>query len=170
MTEWRPLNFVCNHMEINLQCATRCCGRWTPCLPHAAIYHALTSGGLGISRSPRRCSLRHNLSLTWSTITVNDRSKPARSPFGGSLVTLMLIWRRPMGNLGWGSLVMNSRKSTWQAGRVCNEYLRVRMIDDRARGGYHAATCRNGAHVRFAEYWRGIPVCTWRRANEKTAR
>ena len=58
-------------------------------------------------------------SLTWSTITVNDRKRPARSPFGGSLVTLMLICSRPIGNLGWGSLVMNSRKSAWHAGSVC---------------------------------------------------
>lgn len=101
--ECRLLVYVCSHKEGTCS-VVNFCGWWTFRQPQ---------------NDPGSCRGFWYLPLTWSTITVNDRSKPARNPFGGSLVTLMLIWSRPMGNLEWGSLVIKSRKSAWHAGRVC---------------------------------------------------
>jgi len=40
-------------------------------------------------------------------------TKPAWIPFGGSLVTLIVFYKRPRGNLGVASQVIQSLKSSW---------------------------------------------------------
>ena len=49
-------------------------------------------------------------SLSWSTITVYDRVRPALRPAGGSLVTLVDICRRPSGKSLSGSAESQRRK------------------------------------------------------------
>ena len=53
-------------------------------------------------------------SMSWFT-QAYDALSPARTPAGASLVTLMDIWSRPMGNLGCGSVVIHSWKPGWMS-------------------------------------------------------
>mmetsp|Transcript_33259 Transcript_33259/g.75132 ORF Transcript_33259/g.75132 Transcript_33259/m.75132 type:complete len:207 (+) Transcript_33259:1463-2083(+) len=67
-------------------------------------------------------SLRHMIpsalpsirsSLSWSTMSVYDRTMPALRPEGGSLVTLVDIWRRPRGKSLSGRAESQRRKPGW---------------------------------------------------------
>ena len=57
----------------------------------------------------RHCGMSMRSRRSWSTMTVYERSTPARMPAGGSFVTLVLICSRPSGKSGLGSDVSRLR-------------------------------------------------------------